>query len=348
MANNQLSLAVTAQNLYIQGLEVVYGSATTVTITAGQCRDSNNEVDMFLYPSNTLPANQGFVYAPLTLTTTTVGINGVDVALAAATAALYQVFLISASDNSQPIACIATLGLNSPTVAPLGPVMPFGYDTLRLIGYFAVDASDNVLKAYTAGNGNVQDFFYDAPPATAITAGASTSYAVVDLSAQVPWVNQTPVQIRYNFNANAGIELTHKFWRFGFASNNIFSLFYPINKQFTNTNFLYATLHEFNHDYVNLGYGICAIENANIYQMEFNLTGYFKVTPETDAFQLGLFYRTWNEIGFIFGIDLTSNLKLTYSYDYNISGISSSSFGSHEIIFSYRLDRVWKCKNCWY
>ena len=178
----------------------------------------------------------------------------------------------------------------------------------------------------------------------------SVGYDKSDISFETP---DDPLTVQKlvqenNFNANVGAELTYKFWRFGFASNNVFSLFYPINKQFTNTNFLYATIHEFNHDYVNLGYGICAIENANIYQMEFNLTGYFKVTPEADAFQLGLFYRTWSEIGLIFGIDLTSNLKLSYSYDYNISGISQSSYGSHEIMISYRLDRVWKCKNCWY
>jgi hypothetical protein len=201
MSSNQLSLEVTSTNLYINGLEVVYGSATTVTITQGLCRDSNNQVDMALLNSSQVPAGQGYVVAPLTLTTTTVGVNGVDVALTASTAALYQVFLISSSANEQPIACIATLAINA------APVMPFGYDTLRLIGYFAVDASDNILKAYTAGNGNVQDFFYDAPPATGITAGTSSTYAVVDLSTQVPWVNQTPAFIRYNLNSNAAADV---------------------------------------------------------------------------------------------------------------------------------------------
>jgi type IX secretion system PorP/SprF family membrane protein len=151
-----------------------------------------------------------------------------------------------------------------------------------------------------------------------------------------------------NFNAGVGVELSHQFWRFGASSQNIVSLFYPINKQFTNVNYVYAMCHEFSHDYMNIGYGAAFINNASIYQMEFNMTGYFKVTPEADAFQVGLFYRTWSEIGFLLGVDISSNLKLTYSYDYNVSGISQSSYGSHEIMVSYRLDRVWHCHNCWY
>jgi type IX secretion system PorP/SprF family membrane protein len=151
-----------------------------------------------------------------------------------------------------------------------------------------------------------------------------------------------------NFNAGVGMELTHQMWRFGASSQNIFSLFYPINKQFTNTNYVYAMCHEYNHDYLNMGYGACFIQNLNISQLELNLTGYFKVTPEANSFQLGLFYRTWSEIGILFGFDLNNNMKLTYSYDYNISGISQSSYGSHELMISYRLDRIWQCHNCWY
>ena len=150
-----------------------------------------------------------------------------------------------------------------------------------------------------------------------------------------------------NFNANLGMELTNKFWKIGASSQNLFSLF-SNSKQFVNTNFVYAMYREYSHDYINLGYGACGIQYGNLYQMELNMTGYFKITPQSDAFQVGLFYRTWNEMGAIFGIDLTKQIHLSYSYDYNVGGISRSSVGTQELILTYKLPKEWRCKNCWY
>lgn len=152
-----------------------------------------------------------------------------------------------------------------------------------------------------------------------------------------------------NVNSDLGFEFTDKFYRLGFASQNIFSLFSPINKLFTNTNFIYGTYRDSSHDFFNLGYGVCGIQySKDLYQMEFNLTGYFKSTPTTNPFQIGLVFRTWSEIGFLFGLDLNHNLRASYSYDYNFSGISNSSFGTNELMLTYRLDKVFQCKNCWY
>jgi len=151
-----------------------------------------------------------------------------------------------------------------------------------------------------------------------------------------------------NFNANIGAELTSHLWKIGLSSQNLFSLFSNINKQFINTNIAYAMYRQNTHDYVNLGYGVAGIQYGNIYQMELNLTGYFKITPQSDAFQVGMFYRTWNEMGAILGIDLTKAFHLSYSYDFNVGGISRSSVGTQELILTYKLPKEWKCKNCWY
>ena len=151
-----------------------------------------------------------------------------------------------------------------------------------------------------------------------------------------------------NFNSNLGVELTNHLWKIGASSQNIFSLFSNINLQFPNTNYVYAMYRQNTHDYVNLGYGVSGIQYGNLYQMEFNLTSYFKITPQSDAFQLGFFYRTWNEMGAIFGIDLTKAFHLSYSYDFNVGGISRSSVGTQEVILTYKLPKEWKCKNCWY
>ena len=151
-----------------------------------------------------------------------------------------------------------------------------------------------------------------------------------------------------NVNSDLGFEFTNKFYRIGGSSQNVFSLFSNINKLFINTNYLYAIYKDSNHDYFNLGYGVCGIQYSNLYQMEFNITGYFKSTPSTTPFQIGLVYRTWSEAGVLLGLDLSHNFRLSYSYDYNFSGISNSSFGTHELMLTYRLDKVYRCKNCWY
>jgi type IX secretion system PorP/SprF family membrane protein len=150
-----------------------------------------------------------------------------------------------------------------------------------------------------------------------------------------------------NFNAEIGVELTNNHWRIGASSVNLFSLFYKLNKQYANTNFVYAMYKQNSRNYINLGYGICGIQYANTYQMELNMTSYFNL-PGTNAFQVGLLYRTWSEMGLLFGIDLSKNLKLSYSYDYNVGGISRSSLGTNELMITYKLDKIWKCRNCWY
>ena len=151
-----------------------------------------------------------------------------------------------------------------------------------------------------------------------------------------------------NANSDIGFELTNKYYRFGVAGQNIFSLFFPINKLFLNTNYAYAMYRDYNHEFFNLGYGVCGIQYSKFYQAEFNLTGYFKATPGTNPFQIGLVYRTSNEVGALLGLDISPNLRVYYSYDYNFSGISNASFGTHEIMLTYRLDKIYRCKNCWH
>ena len=151
-----------------------------------------------------------------------------------------------------------------------------------------------------------------------------------------------------NFNSELGFEMTNKNWRLGMSGQNIFSLFLPINSQFTNTNFIYTQYRQRTQNPLNLGFGLAGIQYGNLYQMEFNINSYVKLNPESNGFKLGLFYRTWNDIGMLFGIELSRNLQLSYSYDYNVSGIGFNTYGSHEIMITFLLDKADKCYNCWY
>ena len=84
------------------------------------------------------------------------------------------------------------------------PVMPFGYSAFALIGYAVTDSSAHFLKGYwTAGNSTSRLFMYDAPQATAITAGAATTYTAIDLSALVPTADNLPVWVSSAFTPGA-------------------------------------------------------------------------------------------------------------------------------------------------
>ncbi len=143
-------------------------------------------------------------------------------------------------------------------------------------------------------------------------------------------------------NADVGFELTNDKWLFGLSSQNLASLFRKENSRFQNTNMIYGTYRHPVNQKIDFSYGIGGIQTKNILQGEFHFTSHFK-----NAFQIGAFYRTANEMGVLFGLDFSKNMKLYYSYDYNVGGISRRSIGSHEIMISYNLDKIYKC-NCWY
>ena len=131
----------------------------------------------------------------VTIDATANGLNGLDTgSLAAST--LYYVFAISDPQAyNTPGAMIS---------ASSTPLMPYGYSAWALIGYVATDSSSNFLKGYwTDDKSSLRTFMYDAPQATAVTAGNATSYTAIDLSAFVPAVENTPVFINSALTPNA-------------------------------------------------------------------------------------------------------------------------------------------------
>ncbi|MDD4971411.1 MAG: PorP/SprF family type IX secretion system membrane protein [Paludibacter sp.] len=157
-----------------------------------------------------------------------------------------------------------------------------------------------------------------------------------------------------NFNADIGIEVTNRSFKLGAASQNLFSLFTSVNNQQPNTNFLYGRYRQVSNDMIDMGFGICGIQYANIFQAEVNITSYFKMPDRSglnnnpDKFDLGVFYRTQSEAGLIFGFDISEAIHLSYSYDYHFGGIRLSSYGTSELMLTYNLMREHICKNCWH
>lgn len=175
---------------YINGLGISNDATTPNTvldIAAGSCLDVTGT---FQLNSN----------AVIKINAAVNGLNGLDTGTFAQ-AKLYAVYVVWDPVSLQPTG--AMISLNQST-----PLLPFGYSAYLLIGYAAtISNAAHFLPGYwSAGNSSTRTFTYDAFQATAVTAGASTSYAPVNLIAFVPNVNNTPVSIYTNFSANGAAD----------------------------------------------------------------------------------------------------------------------------------------------
>ncbi len=110
-----------------------------------------------------------------------------------------------------------------------------------------------------------------------------------------------------------------------------------------------TTLKYMRHFYFNAGYNIDITDNVSIKpnimiksdlvqtQAELNAMVFIKENIWT-----GLAFRGYSKnsydalIGFI-GMNLTGNIKIGYSYDFNVSALRNYNSGTHEIVLNYRL-----------
>ncbi|MDP4269622.1 MAG: PorP/SprF family type IX secretion system membrane protein [Bacteroidota bacterium] len=148
-----------------------------------------------------------------------------------------------------------------------------------------------------------------------------------------------------DYSAEVGAELVSTQWRFGASGQNLFSIFSKEKaKQYPYTTFLYGKYRTRNGTLLDTGAGISGIQTGNLYQVEVNATGFLKNYDQEDLMHFGIFYRTMREMGAIFGINLGSSLYLSYSCDFNISGIARSSAGTHELILVLKLNKIINCR----
>jgi hypothetical protein len=198
----QLDPIVNQPSLYLNG-GLISNDATTpntvLDVAACQVRDSNNIVDMIL--GDFLNEGTGTANSATLLNAAVNGINGLDAgSLAAST--LYSVYVIADSSNKNPTG--VTLSANASI-----PALPFGYDSYRKIGYWPTNSSSHfILGYYSVSSSGNRNFFYDAPQATAVTAGHATSFTAVNLTGLVPLINAIPVLIYTSYvPATAGNSL---------------------------------------------------------------------------------------------------------------------------------------------
>lgn len=173
---------------------------TKLSVLMGNCRDDADITDI-RFGDNNPSINGAITSAPVRIDNTTNGAGGLDEGQVAANT-MYAIYIIADSRGYLPISAIATGALNIFAVPP-GPLMPSGYDSKRLIGFWGTDSGTLWQKGYYYGLGNDLIFTYDNPQVTSVTSGSSNVYDYVNLFNFVPNIENIPVSIYTIFSPGA-------------------------------------------------------------------------------------------------------------------------------------------------
>ena len=186
MANPQIQneTIYALPHLYVQGLQLSAATptgATVICVAPGAARDSTNSIDMVVGLQNYFgidnPAVQFQNYQPgLFVNSAVNGANGLDTGTIAASTQ-YAVYLIGDSRNYNNTAAVLSLTSNT------APTLPSGYDSYRLIGFWATDSSSNFVYA-TNKPQNIGGLltYFNSPAISALSGGTATSFTAIDLA----------------------------------------------------------------------------------------------------------------------------------------------------------------------
>lgn len=180
-------------HLYISGMNISIASGTVIAIAPGQARDMNDNIDMPVgFPDlqgNTYPPILNLNYmTPLFLNSATNGANGLDSGTLAASSN-YAIWLIGDSRGYKKVA-----GLIS-SISNAYPLLPAGYDSLRLIGFANTGGGSTFTSVLNAVNLKA---FYLQPPVSVLAGGNATTFTAINLGAAVPTTTQQDVIIFLN------------------------------------------------------------------------------------------------------------------------------------------------------
>lgn len=157
--------------LYVSNMDLVYATTTTLTVTAGMCRDQSNIYDIVVPVNTTISFNN-------------YGFNAIDQGTITASS-LYTIYAIADGREFNPPGFVASL---SNTI----PFLPAGYSVYRRIGQVAVGSGSTILDFYQFGTGTDRTYQYDIP-ITALSAGSSATFASFHMEKFVPSIINTPV-----------------------------------------------------------------------------------------------------------------------------------------------------------
>jgi hypothetical protein len=169
-------------SLYLTGLNISIASTTVLAIAPGMCRDSDNTIDIEVGYQNlqgvALPAYQVQGYIPGLLINSAInGAGGLDAGSLGASLQ-YAIYLIADSRGYKPTAGIMTLTSNAL------PLLPYGYDSYRLLGFIETDGSSHFVYATHKPQNMVGALEYiNQPPISVLSGGNATTFTAIDLTA---------------------------------------------------------------------------------------------------------------------------------------------------------------------
>ena len=181
---SQLIPVVNAGFMYVNNLAIAVASNTTLTVGTGQCRDSNNKIDMTVASAITINAEVN-------------GAAGLDTGTFAAST-WYYVHVIADSTNNHTTSALISLSRTAPT-------LPAGYDSFRWIGQALSDGSVHFLSMYIYGSGTERTLFWDSS-ISVLSGGSATTLTAVTLTAGVPPIENTPVWLSVSFTPNTAAD----------------------------------------------------------------------------------------------------------------------------------------------
>ncbi len=171
---------------FVHNLQASWLSATTLSVAAGECRDSTDAIDMVLA-------------APVTINAAIVGVNGLDTgALAASTP--YYVYLLNDTSGALDPCVMLSISATAPVLPTVSGVT---YDAFRIVDHWMTGGGSTFLNGYTYGSGNDRTRRWDTSVATAVTAGASQTLAPIVLTPGVPPIAGVRVLLGAIFTPNA-------------------------------------------------------------------------------------------------------------------------------------------------
>ncbi len=167
---NPLTPVANLGNLYCNGCALTYLTATTMTVGAGQCRDSTDTTDLIVgatqYVNSVAESGSNATSVAVTINTALTGAGGVDLGGGTAITAsrMYAVFVIGDSRGfgaASALLSLEPLTATSTASSAAVPSLPAGYDCYRYVGSVAMDSSRHIVAFMQTGAGLTRTIWYD-------------------------------------------------------------------------------------------------------------------------------------------------------------------------------------------
>jgi hypothetical protein len=167
-----------------------------------------NAIDIVVGSAN---VEGSIIPAPLLLNFDINGVNGLDQG-SISLSTMYAVYMIADSRYYLPTACIATLSSN------VLPLIPKGYDSYRLIGFWGTDPGGLLLLGYYFGLTNDMTFYYAGQE---LAASLPTGAGDINLASVVPSVNNVQVGLQLTFSSATPGNILNLYNGFNSGSNYV-------------------------------------------------------------------------------------------------------------------------------